>query len=387
MVYSLLDTDLYKLTMMQAALHQFSKTDVEYDFKCRNRPKAFTPEMVFEINQEIDRFCQLVFTTEELDYLSGIRFFHKDFIDFLSLYKPNRNHIVAYLDDEEVLQIKVHGPWYLTIPFEVPILAIVNEVYFNHQGNYTADHWISGGNRLKEKVKFATYNDFSFADFGTRRRFSHNWQSTVIEAFLGLKNFTGTSNIYFAKKYEIKPIGTMAHEFIMVGQGREDTPLKNSQKAQLQSWVDEYRGDLGIALSDTLGIDAFLRDFDSYFAKLYDGVRHDSGDPMWWAEKVIAHYEELGIDPKTKTLVFSDGLTMENAAYIYNRLDGRAKSSFGIGTNLTNDFEGTVPLQIVMKVTSVNGRPVAKISDSIGKGMCNDEHFLTYLNDVFNIEI
>lgn len=387
MINSLLDTDLYKLTMMQSALHQFSTVDVEYDFKCRNLPKAFTPEMVYEINKEIDKFCQLKFNADELNYLSGIRFFHKDFIDFLSLYKPNRNHIVAYLDDEGLLKIKVHGPWYLTIPFEVPVLAIVNEVYFNHQGLYNSEHWVSGGDRLEEKVNFATYNNFSFVDFGTRRRFSHDWQGIVIEAFLGLKNFAGTSNVYFAKKYGIKPIGTMAHEYIMVGQGREDTPLKNSQKAQLQSWVDEYRGDLGIALSDTLGIDAFLKDFDSYFAKLYDGLRHDSGDPMWWAEKVISHYEELGIDPKTKTLVFSDGLNMKKAAEIYTRLNGRAKSSFGIGTNLTNDFEGVDPLQIVMKVTTVNGRPVAKISDSPGKGMCHDEHFLTYLKSVFNIEI
>jgi len=168
----------------------------------------------------------------------------------------------------------------------------------------------------------------------------------------------------------------------MVGQGREDVPLRNSQSSMLQAWVDEYRGDLGIALSDTVGIDAFLRDFDLYFAKLYDGLRHDSGDPFEWANKVINHYEKLGIDPSGKTLVFSDGLNVVKATEIWNAFRGRVKLSFDIGTNLTNDFDNIEPLQIVMKLTEVNGKPVAKISDSHGKGMCKDEAFLSYLKKV-----
>ncbi len=200
-----------------------------------------------------------------------------------------------------------------------------------------------------------------------------------------LPNFIGTSNVYFAKKYNLKPIGTMAHEWIMAGQGQEDVSLRNSQKAMLQAWCNEYRGDLGIALSDTLGVDAFLEDFDLYFAKLYDGIRHDSGDPDVWARKVICHYSKLGVEPKTKTLVFSDGLTFETAAKIYNKFKFAAKVSFGIGTNLTNDFEDITPLQIVMKIVKCNGLPVAKISDSPDKGMCNDKEYLTYLKKVFNI--
>lgn len=386
MIDSLLDSDLYKFSMMQAAFNQFRNVNVEYEFKCRNEAK-WTSEMLYDINIAIDKYCELTFTPDEIEYLSTLRFFKKDFLDFLKLYKPNRSHIIADLKDDN-LWIKVIGPWYLTISFEVPVLAITNEVYFKHSGKgvWTADNWTNGYEKLVHKMAIAKKSGFLFADFGTRRRIAKHWQETVIENLCTLPNFVGTSNVYFAKKFGIKPIGTMAHEFIMVGQGREDTPLKNSQKAQLQSWADEYRGDLGIALSDTLGVDAFLRDFDLYFAKLYDGLRHDSGDPIWWAEKVIAHYEKLGIDPMTKQLIFSDGLTMDKCVMIYNKLKDKAKISFGIGTHLTNDFDKVTPLQIVMKVTKVNGRPVAKISDSPGKGMCNDEHFLTYLKDVFKIE-
>lgn len=382
-INSLLDTDLYKLTQMQSALHQFPTVDVKYEFQCRNEA-IFTSEMVIEIRKQIDAWCNLKFTPGELDYLRTIRFFKKDFIDFLSLYNPNKNHLNVYLDQGE-LQITVRGPWYLTIPFEVPVLAIVNEVYFQSHTSKNGNDWDSGNERLKKKFKIAKDVGFSFADFGTRRRYCHHWQDACIYRMKNLPNFVGTSNLYFAKRYGLKPIGTMAHEYIMVGQGREDVPLRNSQKSMLQSWADEYRGDLGIALSDTLGIDAFLNDFDLYFAKLYDGLRHDSGDPLKWADKVVNHYRKLGIDPKTKTLVFSDGLDFEKAAKIYQKNKDRTNVSFGIGTNLTNDFEGVTPLQIVMKMTECNGRPVAKISDSPEKGMCKDNEYLDYLMSVFNI--
>lgn len=387
-IESLLDTDLYKLTMQQAALHQFPTVDVTYDFNCRNKAE-FSQTMLEAIQNEILDYCTLQYTKSELDYLRSIRFFSKDFVDFLSLYKPNPDHIQVYRHGFD-LHIEVSGPWYLTIPFEVPVLAIVNEVYFQH----TQPDTIGGMERARYEAQIALDNKrhvaklqgFPFADFGTRRRYSREWQKHVIGTFQSLPNFTGTSNVYFARHFGIQPIGTMAHEFMMVGQAREDVPVRNSQKAMLQSWVDEYRGDLGIALTDTVGIDAFLADFDLYFAKLYDGLRHDSGDPLEWGEKVIAHYEALRIDPSTKILVFSDGLDVHKALEIYTRFKDRAKVSFGIGTNLTNDFEGLTPLQIVMKLIEVNGRPVAKISDSPGKGMCKDEGYLQYLKTVFNIK-
>jgi len=386
-IQSLLDTDLYKLTQQQVALHQFPTVDVNYEFQCRNEA-IFTQAILNDIHSEIEHYCTLRFTESELQYLRSIRFFSKDYVDFLSLYQPNADHISAYLDGSN-LKITVRGPWYLTIPFEVPVLAIVNEVYFRHNPPDVPgglEHSKNLAQMLLDSKRTA-YRDskLPFADFGTRRRFSRDWHRTVIRTLMSLPTFTGTSNVDLARQFNIRPVGTMAHEFMMVGQAREDVPVRNSQKAMLQSWVDEYRGDLGIALTDTVGIDAFLADFDLYFAKLYDGLRHDSGDPFEWGEKVIAHYKKLRIDPKTKTLVFSDGLDFQTAFRIYEHFKDRAHISFGIGTNLTNDFEGTTPLQIVMKLTEVNERPVAKISDSPGKGMCNDEGYLQYLKTVFHI--
>ena len=352
-INSLLDTDMYKLTMMQSALHQFNNTQVEYRFKCRNKA-VWNNELLGEINKEIDNYCTLRFQNDELDYLSEIPFFKEDFIDFLRLFQANRNHISVWLNEENELQLRVVGSWYLTILFEVPVLAIINEIYFSH---FTVDQ-NKGIELLDSKLKFAKEKGFPFADFGTRRRFSRNWHDQVIQKLKVLPNFTGTSNVYLAMKYNLKPMGTMAHEYIMAGAGQDDVPLVKSQAGQLQKWVDEYRGDLGIALTDTYGFDAFLRDFDSYFAKLYDGLRHDSGDPLAWAEK---------------------------AHEIYLVLKDQARISFGIGTHLTNDFPGIEALQIVMKLVSCNNRPVAKISDSPGKAMCDDNSYIEYVKKVFNL--
>jgi nicotinate phosphoribosyltransferase len=186
-----------------------------------------------------------------------------------------------------------------------------------------------------------------------------------------------------AKKYDLTPIGTMAHEFLMAGQAF--VRISESQKYMLEAWVKEYRGDLGIALTDTIGIDAFLRDFDSYFAKLYDGVRQDSGDPFDFGEKVIKHYQKMRIDPRTKRAVFTDGLDIPTALSLHEKFGSRIDTSFGIGTNLTNDL-GPAPINIVVKMVECNGQPVAKISDSPGKQMCEDEEYVNYLKKVFGIE-
>lgn len=391
-ITSLLDTDLYKFTMMQTALHQFSTTTVEYSFKCRNGAN-WTAEILEEVDAEIDHFCSLRFTNIELEYLKKIPFMKMDFIDFLGLYQPNRKHINLWIDDAGELQVSVKGPWYLTLPFEVPVLAIINQIYFEKTCHIiynpsNGDNPIvqSGLKRLNTKFEEALESGIPFSDFGTRRRYSFLWQDTVLKKLKELPQFTGTSNVYFAMKYDLTPIGTMAHEFIMAGAGQNDVPLVKSQQKMLQAWVDEYRGDLGIAISDTYGVDAFLHDFDLYFAKLYDGARHDSGEPIDWAWKIINHYKDLEIDPQTKTLIFSDDLTITKAANIFSQLSPYIKVAFGIGTHLTNDLEGVKPLQIVMKIISCNDRPVAKLSDSPGKGMCKDENFLTYLKDVFKIK-
>ena len=406
-IHSLLENDFYTFSQQMAVLHQFPSTQVHAKFKCRNKADL-TPIARFLI-QELNRLCCLRFQEDELQYLSNIPFLKPDYIDFLRVFQLNRKNIVVSVFDGE-LHIDITGTWLHVIMFEVPVLAIVNELYFRHLHHIAQDepyHYDNpyqecpdkGKEILLDKIYDVAINNCSskfvldekiqklqFADFGMRRRFSGTWQDYIVEEFKEQlpDNFIGTSNVYLAKKHNIKYIGTMSHQWIMSSQGMSDVAILNSQKYMLDAWVREYRGDLGIALSDTLGFDAFLRDFDKFFAKLYDGVRHDSGCPFEWCEKLIKHYTNLGIDPMTKTAVFSDGLTFPVAYEIFDRFLGKIKMSFGIGTNLTNDC-GYEPLQIVIKLTEVNGKPVAKISDSKGKGMCTDDEYLRYLRKEFKI--
>lgn len=383
-IQSLLDTDLYKFTMMQVVLHQFPQAQVEYRFKCRDAGVDLKP-YAEEIEAEIDKLCSLRFSEDELEYLKHLRFIKSDFVDFLRLFQLNSDYIKVSVKDE--LEIVIKGPWLHTIMFEVPVLAIVNQIFF--AANAINPDYTEGNRRLFDKIDMVkTHKDssgFLMSDFGTRRRFSRDWQERVVTELQDklAHNFAGTSNVYLAKKLELTPIGTMAHEFLQAAQAL-GPKLIDSQKFALESWAQEYRGDLGIALSDVVGFDAFLRDFDLYFSKLFDGARQDSGDPFEWGEKLISHYQSMHIDPKTKRMVFSDGLDIPLALKIYDRFSKRCNVGFGVGTNLTNDL-GYTPLQIVIKMTSCNGQPVAKISDSPGKLMCKDKRYLTYLKSVFKI--
>jgi nicotinate phosphoribosyltransferase len=386
-INSLLDNDFYSFTQQNAILHQFPSVSVEYKFKCRN--DADLAPYKDEICKEIEHLCELKFTPDELSYLTAIPFLKENYIDFLTDFKLNPKCVRVYIDDKGKLAIDIRGNWFQTVLFEVPILAIVNEVYFSHVKAAIG----YGREKLKEKIDLVRKKErlwskphFQFADFGTRRRFSREWQDEIVGTLKEElpRNFIGTSNVLLAKKHDVKYIGTMSHQWIMASQGLNNIRLSESQKFMLDAWVKEYRGDLGIALSDTLGFDAFLRDFDLFFAKLYDGCRHDSGDPYAWCEKLISHYEKLKIDPKTKSAIFSDGLTFPLALDLCDEFSDRIKTSFGIGTHLTND-RGFEPLQIVIKLTKVNDHPVAKISDSEGKGMCEDEEYLKYLKSVFNV--
>lgn len=384
LIRSLLDTDLYKFTMMQVVLHHFPGAMVEYAFKCRT-PNIDLRPYAKEISDEIDALCQLRFTEDELDYLKTFRFFKPDFIEFLRIFQLNRKFITITTDAE--FDIVIKGPWLHTILFEVPILAIISEIYFRGH-NHLEDVKV-GQKRLAEKIslvrKKVPKGRFFFSEFGTRRRYSFAWHEQVIKTLaeeLG-DYLTGTSNVYFAKQFNIRPNGTMAHEYLQACQALGPR-LANSQKYAFEMWAQEYRGDLGIALSDTYGLDAFLRDFDLYFCKLFDGARQDSGDPMIWGERVIAHYENMRIDPRTKTLVFSDKLDFNRAIELYERFKDRTNPLFGIGTNLTNDL-GYEPIEIVIKMIECNGQPVAKVSDSPGKTMCRDLSYLNYLKKVFNI--
>lgn len=385
MIISILDTDLYKLTQQQIVLHRFTDTMVRYRFKCRSKDIKFSKQCYDRITNSIYRLDELNLTRDEAGYLKTIRFLKPDYIEFLSMFRfmPDRHVRMSY--NEGDLSLEIAGPWLNTILYEVPVLAIINEEYFRDiSGNKTVDPFPI----LDAKIQFAkdhADDGFKFADFGTRRRFSYAVQHKVVNALAYTlpDNFVGTSNVYLAYQLGLKPIGTMAHEYLQCHQAMQYR-LADSQKMALENWAREYRGDLGIALTDTINMDAFLRDFDGYYAKLFDGCRHDSGDPYAWCRKLIEHYNKLGIDPMTKTAVFSDGLTIPKAIDIYKTFKGHIKMSFGIGTNLTNDV-GYTPLQIVMKVVECNGQPVAKLSENPEKQMCEDENFVTYLKSVFKV--
>lgn len=391
----LTDTDLYKFTMLQTMFHRHTNLNGTYLFKCRNAGVKFTKEMMDEINAQIDHLCTLRFTDEELDYLGSLRFIKPDFVEFLRIWHPLRRYVNCYIydhsecPDEGELFIEVHGPLFNTMMFEIYLLAIVNEVYFRMKYNYL-DLIDSAREELNRKTSCFTGSDplytFNFAEFGTRRRLSREWQDYVMAELIKTKHCVGTSNVYLAMKYDIKAIGTYAHEYVQMFQGIPGIQLAYTNKAALEEWFEEYQGDLGTALTDTLGTDIFLRDFNKLQAMCYTGVRHDSGDPYEWGEKIIEHYCKLGIDPKTKTLLFSDSLDFEKAQAIYDHFNGRINVSFGIGTYLTNDTEVN-PLNIVIKLQYVNKHPVAKISDVPTKAMCQDDNYLEYLKNAVNYRL
>ena len=393
-IQSLLDTDLYKFTMLQVVLHKFPQTHSLYHFRCRNLEDTVYPltDILDDLNQQLDYLCQLKFKEDELLYLRSLRFIKSDFVDYLELFQLKRRFIKASIDEQGRLDIWVEGPMVQAMMFEIFVLAIVNELYFTR---IRSDEVLAEGERrLQAKIaltqKYQSEQNpedppFLVSDFGTRRRYSFAWQKHVIEEFhAAVPNiFRGTSNVLIAKQLDITPIGTMAHEFLQAFQAL-DVRLRDFQKAALETWVQEYRGDVGIALTDVVGMDAFLRDFDLYFAKLFDGLRHDSGDPYEWGDKAYAHYKKLKIDSKTKMLTFSDGLNIEKAWNLHQYFKDRFQVSFGIGTNLTNDM-GQTPLNIVLKLVECNGQSVAKISDSPGKTMTDNDTFLAYLRQVFNL--
>lgn len=396
-ITSLIDTDLYKFTMMQVVLHQFPGAEVEYRFKCRNA--ANLAPYVNEIREEIRGLCSLRFQDAELAYLKAMRFIKADFIDFLGIFKLNEKYVSVTALPTGEIEVSIKGPWLHTILFEIPVLAIINEVYFRN--TQKQPDLQEGRARLTTKIAQLQADGLQalkIADYGTRRRFGKAWHEEVLRTLstkLGtgtiqdksasvLGQFAGTSNVLFAMKLGLTPLGTMAHEYLQACQALGPR-LRDSQVFAFESWAKEYRGDLGIALSDVYGMSAFLRDFDMFFCKLFDGARHDSGDPFQWGERMIAHYNKNRVDPKTKTLIFSDGLTVPRTIELYQQFKGRCQLAFGIGTNLTNDL-GYEPLQIVIKMIRCNGQPVAKLSDTPSKNMCDDEKYLAYLRQVFEIE-
>ena len=386
-ITSLLENDLYKFSMGQAIYHQFSDYKTTWTFKCRNTDVKFSRDMVEEIKRQIELFCELRFTEDELEYLNSIKWIKGSYVDFLRLWQPRFEDFEISTDSVCGLSIETKGTWLNTSMYEIPTLAIVNEVYFRMAYEY--DVLIEDFKmKLEEKIMWLMDDKFeigNFSEFGLRRRLSAEAQELAVKVLKNYNkefvnsNFVGTSNVYLAKKYNITPVGTMAHEWIMcVGQGNHKHNSAYSNWYALDAWVKEYGVLNGTALTDTITTDCFLKDFQLTYATLFSGVRHDSGDPFEWGDKMIEHYKRLGIDPKNKTLLFSDSLDFNKADELYWAFKDEARVAFGIGTYLSNDTN-VQPLNIVMKTTLCNGQPVAKISDVDGKGMCKSQEYVEYL--------
>ena len=387
-INSLLETDMYKFSMGQAIYHQFSDYKTTWTFKCRNKDVVFTKEMVEEIKRQIKMYCELSFTEEELEYLNNIKWIKGSYVDFLRLWKPRYKDFEIKGDGKNGLSINTRGTWLNTSMYEIPTLAIVNEVYFRMQYNYNEliEDFKTRLDNKYEALKSGKYYIGNFSEFGLRRRLSAEAQEYAVMKLSHLNDtlhcashFVGTSNVYLAKKFNLTPVGTMAHEWIMcVGQGNHKHNPAYSNWYALDAWTKEYGVLNGTALTDTITTDCFLKDFQLTYSTLFSGVRHDSGDPFEWGEKMIAHYQSLGIDPKTKVLLFSDSLDFEKADKLFRHFHDRVNVAFGIGTFISNDtFVGA--LNIVMKTTFCNGMDVAKISDVAGKGMCENPDYVDYL--------
>ncbi|MGN0740887.1 MAG: nicotinate phosphoribosyltransferase [Treponema sp.] len=393
-ITSLLETDLYKFSMGQAIYHQFASYKTKWTFKCRNEDIKFTPEMVQEIREQIKSYCSVRFTEEEIQYIAGIEWLHEDYVDYLRLWKPRYEDFEISENAPCGLSLEAVGTWLNTSMYEIPVLAIINEVYFRMKYEYE-DLMAQYRRKLDEKKNRlidGTYNIGTFSEFGLRRRLSAEAQDLAVKTLCENNGkykdsyCFGTSNVYLAKKYNIKPVGTMAHEFIIcVGQG---DPMYNpaySNKLAMEAWTKEYGVLNGTYLTDTIGDEAAHIDMGYTFSIFFSGVRHDSGDPYEWGDAWIKHYEKYytkyqdeRVNPKNKTLLFSDSLDFERATKLYAYFKDRIKVVFGIGTYIANDTD-VEPLNIVMKVTECNERPVAKLSNSMGKTMCQDDDYVEYL--------
>ena len=388
-ITSLLETDQYKFNMGNVIFKQFNNYTTTWTFKCRNEDVRFSHEMIQEIKDQFDYYCTLKFTDEELSWLkTNLPWLSEGYINYLRFWHPvreevsiNENGIIPYNDCG--LAIEAKGTWLNTSMYEIVLLAIVNEVYFSFSYDMKEKERIfkeNTMNKIKDLINHK-YELGKFSEFGLRRRLSkasHDWLINTLSMYADC-GFVGTSNVFLAKKYDIKAVGTMAHELIQaIGQGNPKHDKAHSNYFTMKAWTDEYKTLNGIYLTDCITTDCFLKDFDLTYATLFSGVRHDSGDPIEWGEKMLSHYKKLNINTKTKTLLFSDSLNFEKATNLYNHFKDQCNVAFGIGTYLSNDTD-VKPLNIVMKITECNGAPVAKISDSPGKGMCRDNEYVEYL--------
>ncbi|MEX2976004.1 nicotinate phosphoribosyltransferase [Serratia fonticola] len=386
---SLLDTDAYKLHMQQAVFHRYPAITVAAEFRCRG--DELLGEYADEIRAQVAMMSELALTEAEHRYLSSLPFFHQDYLNWLREFRYDPQQ-VSISNHDGKLHIRIAGPWREVIMWEVPLLAVISEVVHLHRSPQATPEMAISQLRqnlaqFKQLSGDIDISRFKLMDFGSRRRFSREVQQAIVST---LKNefpyLVGTSNYDLAHRLDLIPVGTQAHEWFQAHQ-QISPVLANSQRAALQAWLDEYPDQLGIALTDCITMDAFLRDFGKQFAQRYQGLRHDSGDPIEWGEKAIAHYQQLGIDPMSKTLVFSDNLDLDKALALYRHFDRRINLAFGIGTRLTCNIPGVKPLNIVIKLVECKGKPVAKLSDSPGKTICQDPAFVKALRKAFDLPL
>jgi len=369
---SILDQDLYKFAMQQAVLELFPEANAKYTFINRG-PQTFSENFLKQLQYSINSFRDLKLSSTDADFLKNkCKYLKLPYLNYLKNYKFDPQEVSAQLVSDPLdpqkkqLQIEINGPWHKTILWEVPLMAMISEIYFQDTNKEidkkTNESFIK---KTKNKSQQLDAANCKYADFGTRRRFGFAAQDEAIKTLAGGKGFMGTSNVFFAKKYNIKPIGTMAHEWIMGCSALEG--LRNANYFALQNWARIYNAELGIALTDTYGSDAFFKNFNLRLSKLYDGLRHDSGDPIEFGYKAIEHYKNFKIDPTSKTIVFSDGLNTDKAVQLQKEFYSKIKLSFGIGTHFTNDFDNVIPLNMVIKLKSINDIQVVKISDTPAK--------------------
>ncbi|MGF6100429.1 nicotinate phosphoribosyltransferase [Enterobacter sp. A4] len=385
-LHTLLDTDAYKLHMQQAVFHHYYDVHVAAEFRCRG--DDLLGIYADSIREQVNAMQHLTLQDDEYQWLSGLPFFKTDYLNWLRdfRYKPEQ---VAVVNDNGKLDIRLEGPWREVIMWEVPLLAVISELAHRYRSPETGVEQAVAS--LENKLAaFSTLTEgldmsrFRLMDFGTRRRFSRDVQEAIVKRLQQEPWFVGTSNYDLARRLNLTPMGTQAHEWFQAHQ-QISPDLANSQRAALAAWLEEYPNQLGIALTDCITMDAFLRDFGPEFAERYQGLRHDSGDPVEWGEKAIAHYHKLGIDPMSKVLVFSDNLDLAKAVELYRHFSTRVNLSFGIGTRLTCDIPQVKPLNIVIKLVECNGKPVAKLSDSPGKTICHDKAFVRALRKAFDL--
>lgn len=383
---TLLDTDAYKLHMQQAVFHHYYDVQVAAEFRCRG--DDLLGIYADAIREQVEAMQSLRLQDDEFQWLSGLPFLKQDYLDWLRDFRYNPQQVTVRNDNGK-LNIRLEGPWREVIMWEVPLLAVISELVHRYRSPEasvelaleTLERKLVDFNHLNQDIDMS---GFRLMDFGTRRRFSREVQQAIVERLQQESWFVGTSNYDLARRLSLTPMGTQAHEWFQAHQ-QISPDLATSQRVALAAWLEEYPDQLRIALTDCITMDAFLRDFGPEFAERYQGLRHDSGDPVEWGEKAIAHYQKLGIDPMSKVLVFSDNLDLKKAVDLYRHFSSRVNLSFGIGTRLTCDIPQVKPLNIVIKLVECNGKPVAKLSDSPGKTICHDKAFVRALRKAFDL--